>query len=163
MTKRSFLLVAAFGLVASLAFATPSQAATIYVVKSQIVVTAGTATGAVENFTGAVSAPLTILSSTSAALSPVTGTPGSPSADQITFSFTGVGPGTYELDFTVMGPDGGLGGLGGTVSPPGGAQGGAVILSVTSAVPEPSSMALLGLGMTSFLAFRRFLKRTPKI
>jgi hypothetical protein len=28
-------------------------------------------------------------------------------------------------------------------------------------VPEPSSMALLGIGMTSFLAFRRFFKRTP--
>lgn len=30
-----------------------------------------------------------------------------------------------------------------------------------SVVPEPASMALLGIGMTSFLAFRRFFKRTP--
>jgi hypothetical protein len=30
-----------------------------------------------------------------------------------------------------------------------------------AAVPEPTSMALLGIGMTSFLAFRRFFKRTP--
>ncbi len=30
-----------------------------------------------------------------------------------------------------------------------------------TAVPEPTSMALLGIGMTSFLAFRRFFKRTP--
>jgi hypothetical protein len=29
-----------------------------------------------------------------------------------------------------------------------------------SSVPEPASMALLGIGMTSFLAFRRFFKRT---
>jgi len=29
-----------------------------------------------------------------------------------------------------------------------------------AAVPEPTSMALLGIGMTSFLAFRRFFKRT---
>lgn len=28
-------------------------------------------------------------------------------------------------------------------------------------IPEPTSMALLGIGMTSFLAFRRFFKRNP--
>jgi hypothetical protein len=35
-----------------------------------------------------------------------------------------------------------------------------VALEATT-VPEPTSMALLGIGMTSFLAFRRFFKRTP--
>jgi len=30
----------------------------------------------------------------------------------------------------------------------------------STTVPEPASMALLGIGMTSFLAFRRFFKRT---
>jgi hypothetical protein len=30
-------------------------------------------------------------------------------------------------------------------------------------VPEPTSMALLGIGMTSFLAFRRFLKRASAV
>jgi ABC-type proline/glycine betaine transport system substrate-binding protein len=32
-----------------------------------------------------------------------------------------------------------------------------------AAVPEPTSMALLGIGMTSFLAFRRFFKRGPVV
>jgi hypothetical protein len=32
-------------------------------------------------------------------------------------------------------------------------------LSFSAIVPEPASMSLLGIGMTSFLAFRRFFKR----
>jgi len=33
----------------------------------------------------------------------------------------------------------------------------------TTAVPEPTSMALLGIGMASFLSFRRFFKRKAMI
>jgi hypothetical protein len=35
------------------------------------------------------------------------------------------------------------------------------ITSVPSVIPEPTSIALLGIGMTGFLAIRRFFKRTP--
>lgn len=44
------------------------------------------------------------------------------------------------------------------------AKGGTIIgtggFSEVAIVPEPCSMALLGIGMTSFLAYRRFFKRT---
>jgi hypothetical protein len=32
---------------------------------------------------------------------------------------------------------------------------------ISTSVPEPASWALLGIGMTGFLAFRRFFKKTP--
>jgi hypothetical protein len=51
----------------------------------------------------------------------------------------------------------------------GGTDGIATLSSITqvfsvsgSSVPEPSSMALLGIGMASFMAFRRFIRRTPQ-
>lgn len=149
MMKRMMFLAA--GLAASLAFATPSNAGTVYNVLSDVTVLAGTATDITETFSAPVSGPVTGISTT-LALS------GSPviSGDTVTFNFAGVGPGVYDLDYKISGT--GLLYLGGTLSGPG-AQGGAP--GIATAVPEPASMALLGIGMTSFLAFRRFFKRSP--
>jgi hypothetical protein len=60
--------------------------------------------------------------------------------------------GSIGLTFNKVGADiGAIIANGGTLTGTGG---------FTQAVPEPASLALLGIGMTGFLAFRRFFKRT---
>jgi PEP-CTERM motif len=63
------------------------------------------------------------------------------------------GGGTMGLTFNKVGTDlGSIVANGGTITGTGG---------FTEAAPEPGSFALLGIGMTGFLAFRRFFKKTP--
>jgi hypothetical protein len=78
------------------------------------------------------------------------------------------GVGTFNGTLAVTAASGTFGGTGGGGSLFFGGTaeaGGAINVEYTytpSVVPEPTSMALLGIGMTSFLAFRRFFsKRTP--
>jgi hypothetical protein len=152
MTKRSFLFAAAIA-VASLAFSAPSHAGTVYNVTSDVLVITGVATDVTENFSGPVSGPVTVTGTTLTLV-------GAPiiAGNTITFNFNPVGVGTYILDYMITGPVGGLQFLGGTLSPAGGPQGGAAGVA-SPAVPEPTSLALLGIGMTGFLAFRRLFKR----
>jgi len=157
--RRAFLFLAA-GLLASVAVSAPARAGNVlYTVTSDVVVTAGTATTATYTFTNPVFAPVTVTSTTLP--TPVVGVAGSPGADNIKFTFAAAGPGSYVLDFTVESASFPvLAGVGGTVGGGTNPQGGVVVLSITQSVPEPASLALLGIGMTGFLAFRRFFKKT---
>lgn len=73
------------------------------------------------------------------------------------FSDFGTGPNVMTLTFTQAGGDIAtvIATGSGTVS--GNSSGG---FSEVLSIPEPTSMALLGIGMTGFLAFRRFFRRT---
>ena len=157
--RRAFLFLAA-GLLASVAVSARRRPAWFCIRSIQRLSSPRAAPeGAVLVFSENLTAPVTVTSTTIPGGAVGVVTPPTPS-NTITFTFADTGPGTYTLNFTVFGPSSPpLLGLGGTISGTGGTQGGAAILSITS-VPEPASLALLGIGMTGFLAFRRFFKKT---
>jgi hypothetical protein len=161
MIKRMVLLSAA--LILSLAFAAPSRADMTYQLTGSFAVTGGTATD-VEMLLTPTSATLSVDSLTGSL-------PSGATASATTINFFGTNYPAVELDFsptasgnyvvTFTSPDVVhlqsyfLTGLSGSVTA-------SNINVALTTVPEPSSIALLGIGLSGFIAFRRrFSRKLP--
>jgi len=156
MMKRSFLLTAAFALFASLALAPSSQAGTYVFQGTFSVGSPYTASNAILQFSDTVTGGATITSN----VGTITYFPiNVPMASVYEMKLVFAPHASGMIEFTVTSYGNYLGGGFDGLSNPNAPYSGSI--TPLGAVPEPSSMALLGIGMTSFLAFRRFFKRTP--
>jgi len=158
MTKRSFFLTVAAGLLASVAFATPSQANTVVTTASFSVNSGGTASDIEITYTPGVDPIGTPVVISTGGLSGLTFS--EPVANEIEVSFTAKGATTGDLVFTfTTGTPGPITFSSASLTGVSSGATGTLTVAVAS-VPEPTSIALLGIGMTGFLALRRLFKRT---
>jgi hypothetical protein len=168
MTKRSLFLTVAAGLLASVAFATPSQAASQTI--NTLVTLTVTDAGFLSDFSVQYATPPPgslgvdpISSLTLVSASPALGTVAliqpSPTNNTVIASFSNIvaGTGMVFLDWSFVTATPGT--IDAVLSGVSGSSTGYTDSVVVTSVPEPTSLALLGIGMTGFLAFRRLFKR----
>jgi PEP-CTERM motif len=161
MTKRSVFMTLAAGLLASVAFATPSHAGTQLVTTTATftVTSPGTASDIEVTYTPGVD-PITDLKVVSSTGVTITGI--SETADVVTVTFNPSAAGTIVWSFDT----GTAGTIGFSTASLTGVTTGTIgtlgvgVVSGGGSTPEPTSVALLGIGVTGFLAFRRLFKRS---
>jgi PEP-CTERM motif len=171
MNKRSLVLCMAAGLLASLAFAAPSHAGMTLVTTDVTFSVTGANSPTITDFRIQYS-PVPMPGMTAPTISGsmdggIGATVGSFSAAtsivEISFAASANTTSTIEFTFYTTASPGSVGGnfldISGLVNGPVASQDFHVAV-MASAVPEPASLALLGIGMTGFLAFRRFFKKT---
>jgi PEP-CTERM motif len=161
MMKRSYFLALAAGLFANLAFATASQAGEILVDTTASFTLTSPAGATASDFTFTYNS--TAISDLTLVSAPAGSTISSDGVSKITIDLSppSGGPASFEWTFKDPGP-GPIGVV--TAFEFSGAPvefGATTEFEVTNqAVPEPASFALVGIGLTGILAFRRFFKKT---
>ncbi len=157
MPKRSFAMALAMALFASLAFSAPSKAG-MYVTTLTALNTAAPADDLEVTFAGTGGSISDIVVKASGATVGSTSVIMSGTGVEVNFSSPLANASGIYLTFETTSAPTGISSAVWTYKSGSPVAAPAVGIQ-TAAVPEPASMALLGIGMAGFLSFRRFFKR----